>query len=152
MNRSAPTYNDHLDTLTALITYLGLTSFRSRTPRGLAESLGLDESSVVNTLDGFPGLFRKGSNPSPRTGQLTYTLHARYALREGATPEAAEDTGNSPSLPPELLRALLDHVVTRAQAERELRTSASTNRLTLIGVTVAAIASIIAAVVAGVGS
>lgn len=81
MKRSEP-YSEHLEVLLALITYMGLTGWRSRAPHGLSRDLGLDEAKVAAALARFPGLFRKGDLYETEAGlQHSYTLHAQYALR-----------------------------------------------------------------------
>ena len=52
-------YSDHIDVLVALVTHLAATSYKSRTPGGLATSLGLDPTKVKSALKGFRGLFRE---------------------------------------------------------------------------------------------
>jgi hypothetical protein len=104
---------------------------------------------VVSVLDGFPSLFRKGKNPSVRTGQVTFTLHARYAGRRADDPDPvkSEREGESRPLEPELLSALLSYITNRAVQEHERRTASLARLLTLIGVAIAAIASVLAAVI-----
>src|SRR5258708_24687852 len=87
-----PSYSGHLDNLLALITYLGLTRWRSRSANGLSRDLGLDERCIPSTVDAYPGLFRKSRDVSSTDAgpQHSYTLHARYAQRRprGSDPVA----------------------------------------------------------------
>tara|TARA_B100001964_G_C14097583_1_gene537749 strand:- start:101 stop:499 length:399 start_codon:yes stop_codon:yes gene_type:complete len=87
-------YSDHIETITALVSYLALWKGKSRTPGGVAGALGLDKSEVWKVLDGFSGIFRKSKNPSsnPRKiGQHYYTLHVRYATRHLDSNKTDED-------------------------------------------------------------
>lgn len=161
-----PRYSDHLDNLQALITYLALTRWRSRSPNGLARDLGLEESAITATLDSFPGLFRK-SNAVYETDvgpQHSYTLHARYARRRSrdnagvhfpksaenlaslSDPEPTQD-GSGEELDAGTLRMLLDFISERARAERESHHHLQSQRRLLIGVAIAAAASVLAAVI-----
>src|ERR1039457_3691506 len=132
-------YSDRLDNLLALITYLALTRWRSRSPNGLSRDLGMGESAIIATLDTFPGLFRKSQAVySTEAGPPnSYTLHARYAQRRPravdpvaqvpagtknlaalSDPESSQD-GTGEELNADTLRSLLDFVTERARAERE---------------------------------
>ena len=159
-------YSQHLEVLLALITYLGLTGWRSRAPNGLSRDLGLDEASISVVLAGFPGLFRKGSIYDTAAGpQNSYTLHARYALRRPRSRQAgsnadadgfdgrptsrsdprAEQDGRGEELDAETLRALLDFVSEQARVERDSRYQRMSQLWVVVGVGVAAVASVIAA-------
>jgi hypothetical protein len=158
-------YSRYQDTLLALITYLGLAGWRSRSPNGLSRDLGLDEQLITATLAEFPGLFRKGSTYRTAVGsQHSYTLHARYALRRprsqaGTTPTSSDEREHSPSDPTtnqdgrgeeldtETIRALLDFVSDQARAEREARHQRTSQSWVAIGVAVAAAASVTAALI-----
>ena len=160
-------YYTHLDILLALITYMALTRWRSRSPNGLARDLGLDEAKIVTGLDSFPGLFRKSTelHPTAAGPQPSYTLHARYARRRpmGVDPVSevpagsknlaalsdAEFTqdGTGEELDADTLRALLDFVSAQARAERESRQHASSQRWLVVGIFLAASASVIAAII-----
>jgi hypothetical protein len=164
-------YDDHLDVLLALVTYMALCAWRSRSPNGLARDLGLDEMSITNALEGFPGLFRKSANSRPTDAgpQPSYTLHARYARRRPRridpvreVPPLTEDraslsdpepvqSGIGEELDADTLRALLDFVTEQARAERESQQHVRSQRWLLAGVFVAAVASVIAAVIQALG-
>ncbi len=108
-------YSEHLDTLTALITYLALTPKKSRTAPNLSLDLSLDPEVVQATFDAFPGVFRKSKNPDA-SGNPFYTIHARYALR------AYDGEGSGDELPevrPDVLAVLLEFVTHAARAEQE---------------------------------
>jgi len=170
-------YDKHLDNLLALTTYLALTKWRSRTPNALSRDLGLKETSITATLDGFPGLFRKshstyGTDEGP---QFPYTLHARYAQRRTRTihqstivpptetdsraslPEpGSKQDGTGEELSAEIMRALLDFITEQARAERESHQERVSRRTLLVIASVAAFASIAAAIISllkpGIGS
>lgn len=161
-------YSDHLDMLLALISYLALTQWRSRSPNALATELCLPEEQIVSVLDGFPGLFRKNPEPHPTAvgEQPSYTLYARYArrrLREidaagsrvpranelVSAPEPAQD-GAGEELDADFLQMLLDFVSDQARAERESTQSRLAQRWLLLGVVVAASASVVAAIIQAV--
>jgi hypothetical protein len=164
-------YSDHLDMLLALISYLALTQWRSRSPNALAAELFLPEERIVSVPDGFPGLFRKnpGLHPTAVGGQPSYTLHARYARRRpreinsavpglpkaaselvaSSAPDPAQD-GTGEELDADFLRMLLDFVSDQARAERESTQSRLAQRWLLLGVVVAAAASIVAAIIQAV--
>ena len=160
-------YSNHLDNLLALITYLALARWRSRSPNGLSRDLGIDESAITATLDGFPGLFRKSQEVFTTAAgpQNSYTLHARYAQRRPRgfdpvakvpagtknlaalpDPESSQD-GHGEELNADTLRTLLDFVIERARAERETYHQARSQLFLIVGVFVAAVASVPAAVI-----
>jgi hypothetical protein len=165
-------YSDHLDMLLALISYLALTQWRSRSPNALAADLFLPEEQIFSVLDGFPGIFRKNPelHPTAVGGQPSYTLHARYARRRpreidsaaapalptaaneliaSSAPDPAQD-GTGEELDADFLRMLLDFVSDQARAERESTQSRLAQRWLLLGVVVAAAASIVAAIIQAV--
>jgi hypothetical protein len=109
---AAGSYSQHVDTLTALVTYLALTPEKSRTVGGLARDLGIPPAEVQEAFDACPAVFRKKQNSD---GTWFYTLHARYALRPY---DAAEDT-ELPPVRPEVLAVLLEFVTQRARDELE---------------------------------
>ena len=164
-------YSDDLDMLLALITYLALTQWRSRSPNALATELCLPEDQVTSVLDGYPGLFRKNPelHPTSGGGQASYTLHARYARRRpremdsavpplpkatnelvaSSAPDPAQD-GTGEELDADSLRMLLDFVSDRGRAEQESIQSRLSQRWLLLGVVIAAAASIVAAIIQAV--
>ena len=133
-------YRDHIELLTALVTYLALTKRISRSAKGLARDLSLERSEVEAVLDGFPGIFRRSKtmievDDDPR---FTYTLHSRYALRGTADPDAGDGSSEGPALQAEYLRMTLDLISDRAAGEQTV----VRDRNALV---VAAIAAVVAA-------
>ncbi len=142
--RTTNRYADHIDVLTALITYLALTEKISRTPYYLARDLGLAKVQVSDTLAGFPGIFRRSrrTGETPDGDQPYFTLHARYTLR---TLHEEDDQSAEATLAPDLLRTLLDFVSARARSEEEGRRQARTQRYTLVTAVLAFVAALAAA-------
>ena len=67
--------------LAALIQHLGAhEKWNSRTPRNIADSLGLDMAEVEEVLLNYPSFFRKSANLSSQKEPL-FSLHLRYARR-----------------------------------------------------------------------
>jgi len=137
-------YSSNLDILTALITQLAVNPYWSRTLPALSADLSLPESEVKAALENFSGLFRA----TFREGKRWYSLHARAALRK-------ED--EAPELRADILKALLEYVLKRADTEisaAQFRDSLKqTSRSAAIAAAlalVAAVASIVAAIVSGV--
>lgn len=151
--REALSYSEHTELLTALVSYLALTRHKSRTPTGIARDLGLSEAEVVKVLDGFPGLFRKSKNTATRgsrKGQHFYTLHVRYAIRD--IDDADEDDPEPrEALPADYVVALFDVIGNRSSEERSEAHALKQNKITTIGVWIAAVAAVLAAVIAAIG-
>ncbi|OXL38184.1 hypothetical protein CA284_19200 [Enterobacter mori] len=67
--------------LTALIQHLGAHErWNSRTPRNIADSLGMDMQEVERVLASYPAFFRRSSNLISQ-GEPLYMIHLRYARR-----------------------------------------------------------------------
>jgi hypothetical protein len=113
---SKKSYSDHLEVLTALVTYLALTDSKSRTAEPLAANLFLPRDEVQEVLDAFPGIFRRGVDR--KNGKIYYTVHARYALRR--YPGGDEGAG-LPTLRADILKVLLDLITGNARAEQAQR-------------------------------
>ncbi|WP_406270832.1 hypothetical protein OHT93_19585 [Streptomyces sp. NBC_00191] len=163
-------YDKQLDILIALITYMALTRWRSRSPNGLAKDLGLSEEAVTRTLDEFPGIFRKSANfyPTDAGPQNSYTLHARFARRRPrgvdaasqqppntqnlallSDPEPTQD-GTGEELDADTLRALLDFVTGRAEAERAVHLHSASQKYILLGAVAASLVSLLATIIQAV--
>lgn len=142
-------YSEHLDVMTALVTYLALTARKSRTPRYLAADLSLPEDDVRAVFETFPGLFRESAR-TDSAGQHFYTLHARYALR--ADDDADDDGAELPGVRAEILKVLLDYIAQRAQSEQSRANLeselAGTRRNAQLAATAATAAAVLAFVAA----
>ncbi|WOY03132.1 hypothetical protein [Dickeya fangzhongdai] len=67
--------------LTALIQHLGAHErWNSRTPRNIADSLGMDMQEVERVLASYPAFFRRSANLSSQ-GEPLFMIHLRYARR-----------------------------------------------------------------------
>ncbi|MGR5406259.1 hypothetical protein [Vibrio mediterranei] len=108
--------------LIALIQHLGAhEKWNSRTPRNIADSIGLDKKDVEDVLEGYPAFFRKSSNLSTQKEPL-YSLHIRYARR---TKKQREGEANSKEwsepLSSEEMQTLLNLVTNMIGLEAENR-------------------------------
>lgn len=137
-------YSRNLDILTALITQLAVNPYWSRTLPALSADLSLPESQIKAALEDFSGLFRVAF----LEGKGWYSLHARAALRK-------ED--EAPELRADILKALLEYVLKRADAEisqaqfnDSLKQTSRNATIAAVFALVAAVASIVAAIVSGV--
>ena len=146
----AQRYTEHLDILIALTTHLALTTsqYKSRTVPNLVAELGLEAPDVRFVLETFPGLFRK-SRGTTTSGEHYYSLRARRALRF-----PGEDNQPLPELRVDVLKALLEFVSQRAETEKEerqfqetLRHAVINTRIAAGGALVAAVATIVAAII-----
>ena len=158
--KSVTPYCENLETLIALITHLGATDRASRTPTCIAEDLGISKEKVQHVLQEFPGFFRRSKNSSKEEksrGECFYTLHLQYSRRL----QDKEEEGKSQPLKTDeidMLISILSHMV--AQEQENVRAEAmiaqgyekleSSNRSTMIAATIAAIASVFAAIFSGV--
>jgi hypothetical protein len=115
---------------------------------GSATSLGIDIEEVASVLDGFPSLFRRGTGLSPTTAQVSSTLHARYAGRRINDPDPARSERQSESRPLDPEHQCTSVVHHEQSEPRAARRATSTTRIrTLVGVGIAAVASVLAAVI-----
>lgn len=142
-------YSEHLETLIALVTHLGLTYRRSRTPTMLAKYLGLEKAEVQKVLSDFKGLFRE--SVSVENGEHFYTLQIRYARRwldETESDSDDDDTVQRPPLAPEHIAGLLSFVSRMVEQEQTGARQRARNWFTLAGAWIAAAAAIAAAIIA----
>ncbi|EEW0765305.1 MULTISPECIES: hypothetical protein [Escherichia] len=80
--------------LTALIQHLGAHErWNSRTPRNIADSLGMDMYEVERVLASYPAFFRRSGNLSAQ-GEPLFMVHLRYARRR-----KNDETGSRESPP-----------------------------------------------------
>lgn len=139
--------------LVALVTHLAVTRYKSRTPKGLADSLSFDHSEVDTVLTGFRGLFHESVKTHRDTGEKFYTLHLRYALRSQDTGDEGDEELAREPIPGDQLIALIDFIRHSAEQERFAETTrlelASTKRIAWIAAASAIIAALIGAGVLG---
>ena len=102
--------------LTALIQHLGAhEKWNSRTPRNIADSIGLDKGEVERILTEYPSFFRKSANFSSQKEPL-YSLHLRYARRR-KNPDTGER--EAPPVSSAELSMLMDLVTKMINIEAE---------------------------------
>jgi hypothetical protein len=142
-------YSEHYETLVALVTHLGAKGgdeADAANPIDMAKRLGLDEAEVENVLDNFKGLFRKSENPYPSEHgpQHRYMLQLRYARRKyvnGKVINVGEALSNGE------LFSLLEFVTNKVREEQENERQARSNKITMIGVWIAAALSLASTIV-----
>lgn len=134
--------------LAALIQHLGAhEKWSSRTPRNIADSIGLEKDRVENILIEYPSFFRRSSNLSSQNEPL-FSLHLRYARRR-KNPK----TGEREALPisSSELSMLMDLVTKMINIEAEnkrLDTESKHNNYKIWGAIFAALLSAGAAILA----
>jgi hypothetical protein len=144
-------YSDHLETIIALVTNLGMTRYKSRTPTALAKYLSLDKDEVNLVLQNFKGLFRESIIKSKKTNEPFYTLQLRYSRRwlEDDAEEQDEDAPDNQREPLEAdymatLLGFISEMVANEQAEKRQLIA---NRSATVGAWIAAGAAFIAAII-----
>lgn len=101
--------------LTALIQHLGAHErWSSRTPRNIADSLGMDMQEVERVLAAYPAFFRRSSNLSAQSEPL-FMIHLRYARRRK---NEETDSRESPPISAAEMGIMLD-LVTKMIAVEE---------------------------------
>ncbi|GAB4227826.1 MAG: hypothetical protein Kow00121_56600 [Elainellaceae cyanobacterium] len=150
VQKNTLSYSQHFETLVALVTHLAVVggdeADAANAPK-LAERLGLDEQEVITVLDNFKGLFRKTQEryQSKNYGlQYKYTLQLRYARRKYVDGKVA-NVGEA--LTNEELFSLLTFITNKVNEEQETARQARENKITMIGVWVAAILSLVSTIV-----
>ncbi|WP_413479583.1 hypothetical protein [Vibrio hibernica] len=132
--------------LTALIQHLGAhEKWNSRTPRNIADSLGLDLIQVEKILADYPAFFRRSKNLSSQNEPL-YALHLRYARRRKNPESGARE---APPVNSSELSMLMDLVTRMIQIEAEdkrLLTESKHNNLKVWAAVIAAVLSSVAAI------
>lgn len=119
-------YTDNQDVLLALVSYLGLTHRKSRTPSTLSKYLGLDKEEIVEVLEGFPGIFRESISTSDEErslGEHYYTLQLRYARRwmeDGDRENENDSREPQEPLDSSYLTALFGFIADMIEQERRL--------------------------------
>lgn len=150
---STPSYSEHLEVLTAVITHLAMGKWARRTVRGLGDASQLDEEKVQAVLDNFSSLFKKYKTPSKKTGSPYYALHLRHARQwvEGEDKDNGEQAQKEP-LDPQYLTILLEFISHRAQEETHRNTAMKVAWISgSIAIGVAAIGAIVSLGIAAAG-
>lgn len=141
------TFTKDFHYLSALIQHLGAhEKWNSRTPRNIADSIGLDMLEVERILTSYPSFFRKSSNLSSQKEPL-FSLHLRYARRR-KNPETGER--EAPPISSSELSMLMDLVTKMINIEAEnkrLDTESKHNNYKIWGAIAAALLSAGAAII-----
>ncbi|BET95941.1 hypothetical protein [Xenorhabdus taiwanensis] len=104
--------------LTAIIQHLGAHErWNSRTPRNIADSLGMDMNQVERVLSSYPAFFRRSSNLSTQ-GEPLFMIHLRYARRKKNEDTSARE---SPPISSSEMGFLLDLVTKMISIEEQNR-------------------------------
>lgn len=122
-----PKYSDHLDTLIAVVTHIGVGKYVKRTVKGIAADAQLEPQSVAFVLTNFPGLFKKYKDARSLTGDPLYTLHILHAGKwldnegDDSRPNRAASAYAKEKVPldPQHLAVLLEFISHRAQDETQ---------------------------------
>ena len=134
-------YSSHFETLVALVSYMALMEYTSRTPTNLAKYLSLGKDEVVFALENFKGIFRESIKPSHDTNEKFYCLQMRYATRKR---DADDDEGDLVQMKAEHINTLLDFIAKMVEAEKAGERQNSSNWITIVASSIAFIASLIA--------
>lgn len=111
-------FMDDFHYLSALIQHLGAhEKWNSRTPRNIANSLGMDMIEVERVLRSYPAFFRRSQNLSTQ-GEPLFMIHLRYARRRR---NAEDDSRESPPVEPAELSMMLDLVTKMIAVEEQGR-------------------------------
>lgn len=102
--------------LTALIQHLGAHErWNSRTPRNIADSIGMDMGEIERVLINYPAFFRRSSNLSAQ-GEPLFMIHLRYARRKK---NEETDTRESPPISAAEMGIMLDLVTKMIAVEEQ---------------------------------
>jgi hypothetical protein len=102
--------------LTALIQHLGAHErWNSRTPRNIADSIGMDMGEIERVLISYPAFFRRSSNLSTQ-GEPLFMIHLRYARRKK---NEETDTRESPPISAAEMGIMLDLVTKMIAVEEQ---------------------------------
>ncbi|NIF50062.1 hypothetical protein F3J28_20080 [Enterobacter sp. Ap-1006] len=116
--KSVPSFTQDFHYLTALIQHLGAhEKWNSRTPRNIADSLGMDINEVERVLRSYPAFFRRSGNLSTQ-GEPLFMIHLRYARRRR---NADDGSRESPPVEPAELGMMLDLVTKMIAVEEQGR-------------------------------
>jgi hypothetical protein len=138
-------YADHIDYLVALVIYLGSSKFWwARSPEALSQHLGLEERRVLQVLDGFPGLFRRGRY-SAKQKQYFYSLQARYAQYDSENGEEPKQVSDIPYLSMDSIKVVLEFVQKMVEHEKNDRRLQITQFCSIAAAGLAAITALMVA-------
>lgn len=102
--------------LTAMIQHLGAHErWNSRTPRNIADSLGMDMIEVERVLSNYPAFFRRSGNLSAQ-GEPLFMIHLRYARRRK---NEETDARESPPISAAEMGIMLDLVTKMIAVEEQ---------------------------------
>ncbi|MEN4691271.1 hypothetical protein [Pantoea agglomerans] len=102
--------------LTALIQHLGAHErWNSRTPRNIADSIGMDMDEIERVLTSYPAFFRRSSNLSTQ-GEPLFMIHLRYARRKK---NEETDARESPPISAAEMGIMLDLVTKMIAVEEQ---------------------------------
>lgn len=102
--------------LTALIQHLGAHErWNSRTPRNIADSIGMDMGEIERVLINYPAFFRRSSNLSAQ-GEPLFMIHLRYARRKK---NEETDARESPPISAAEMGIMLDLVTKMIAVEEQ---------------------------------
>ncbi|MCP4330461.1 MAG: hypothetical protein GY791_18720 [Alphaproteobacteria bacterium] len=138
-------YSRHLETIIALVSYLAITSSKSRTAVLMANDLGLEAGEVKTVVETFKALFREA--PDPQGGPPYYTLHLRYAMRsqDGKDVEGEAEKSREP-ISDAKLDSLLRFVVHKSEQETALVVARRSQWISVTCAVIAAMAALVATV------
>jgi|GEM_PF-2906938 len=143
-------FANDLALLTVLITHLAMCKLKSKSATELADTLSLNKTKISQIFSDYPDLFIAAGISSKHSGESTYTLHIRYALRWIDKNDDGEDVRKP--IEAEHLSALLSFIDNQAAQENSGKRQVIANRISIAAALVAALAAITAAVIASSGS
>jgi hypothetical protein len=139
---SPPSYSKDFEALTAIVTYLAMSKWARRQPKGLANESLMDPDEIKRVLHTFKGLFRESTGRSKDYGEAYYSLHLRHARQE-----IKDDDRERPPLELKELMALLEFIARKATEERQRSTAMITIMVTAVLALFASVTSLIVALI-----
>jgi hypothetical protein len=135
-------YSTHIDYLVGSIIYLGTSQFWwGRTPSNLAEELNWDAATLKDTLEAFPGLFRKSRDPL-NNNEHSYSLRARYAQYKAKNGEEPKVVSDIPPVSMDKLKVIIDFVQKMSEYEQTNVRARHTNILLIVTATMTVLTSL----------
>lgn len=133
--------------LSALVQHLGAhEKWNSRTPRNIADSIGLEKNEVERVLEQYPAFFRKSSNKSSQNEPL-YSLHLRYARRKVNAETNQKEAAPVDSSELSMLLTLITNMIGLEAEDKRLKTEIKNNNTKVWAAVIAAVVSSLAAIV-----